>query len=234
MSIIDTAISAIKKQDSDKLIPCLEKMSKEDVQTLAQHFQATSATIFMSGTWMESGKGDLVDSDGNILQANVRVDRGYKGWLELHYGSNSLHLASIIAIDRNNHDFDEDYFTLGEMRFGEDDGLSPDSFHLDCDCKSEDRYINEDEIENYEDFDEFDLSIEDYSEGGRLVATSISADRIEIKLDSYGLINLPLQEISPNVNWFAFAILFISSKKSISEIEDHHYDIQEFIDERLN
>jgi hypothetical protein len=234
MKIIDAAISGITKQDRDKLISCLEKMSKEQIQTLAQQFQATSATIYMSGTWVESGKGDLVDSDGNILQADVSVDRGYKGWLKLYYGPNSLHLASIVAIDRNNYDYDEDYFTLGEMRFSEDYGLSPDSFELDCDCKSEDRHINEHEIENYEDYDLFDLSIEDYSEGGRLVATSISANRIEIKLESDRLINLPLQDISPNVNWFVFAVLFISSKKLISDIESHHDDIQEFIDERLN
>lgn len=234
MTNIDIAINAITKKDTEKLIGCLETMTKEEIQDLAEQFQAKSATVHMSGTWMEDGKGDLVDSEGNILQADVSVERSYKGWLELHYGPNSLHLASIIAIDRNSDDYDEDYFTLGEMRFGDDYGLSPDSFKMECDCKSEDRDIDESQIENYEDYDDFELSIDDYSEGGSLFATSISANQMDIDLESYGLISLPLQNTSANVKWFMFALLFMSSKKSISDLEPHHYDIQEFINDQLN
>ena len=229
MSIIKSAMTAIAKSNSKSLISCLEKMSKEEVQELASHCVISSATIYMSGTWVEESKGNLIDPEDNVLQENISVDRGYKGYLQLHYGPESLHLASIIPIDKNNFDYDEDYFTQGEMLFGEDYGYPADSVDLDYEAKSEDRYLRESELD-LDEFDEHDLSVEDYPGEYRLRSVSISANSIELTIDDNKTLKLPILNADSSVLWFLFSVLFMSSKKSIEDLKPFHYDIQDFME----
>lgn len=229
MSIIKPAMTAISKSDSKSLISFLEQMSKEEIQELASKYLVKSAVVNMSGTWVEESYGNLVDSEDNVLQEDISVDRSYKGYLELHYHTESLHLASLIPIDRNNCDYDEDYFTPGEMLFGEDYGYPADSVELDCECNGEDRHIREDELD-LDQYDEFELSVDDSSSGTRLRSTSISATSILLTLDTLKTLWLPIQNVDHSVSWFLFSILFMSSNKPISALKPFHSEIQEYME----
>ena len=218
MSIIKSAMAAISKSDIDSLVSYLEQMSKEEVQELASMYSVKSAIVYMSGSWVEESKGNLMDSDDNVLQENVSVERGYKGWLELHYGPTSLHFASIIPIDSNNGDYDEDYFTPGEMLFAEDYGYPADSVEADCDCKSEFKNIREEEL-NLDELDEFDLWVDDNDSYMQLSALSISANSIVLTFEEKKTLKLRIHDVDKSVQWFLFSVLFMSSKKSISELD---------------
>ena len=233
MSIIKSAMTAISKSDSKSLISSLEQMSKEEIQELASKYSVRSAVVSMSGTWVEESNGNLVDSEGNVLQEDVSVDRGYKGTLALYYGPESLHFASLIPIDRNNDDYDEDYFTPGEMIFGVDYGCPADGVELDCDCKSEDKHIREDELD-LDQYDEFELSIDDNSSEITLNSTSICAASIELNFENQKSLKLPIQNVDLSVSWFLFSILFMSSNKPISELKPFYGDIQEYMESNFD
>lgn len=229
MSIIKSAMAAISKSDSKSLSSCLDKMSKEELQELASKYVATSATIHMTGSWVEESQANLVDFDRKVIQENVSYERGFKGDLEQHYGHSSLHLAALIAIDENvTIDYDADYFTPGSMIYGEDYGLGADDATCSADSNFEERYIRRDELPDDVDIDECEL--DDSAGDIELRSAFIQAIKIDIHLEDKKVLTLPLLEASPNDQWFIFAILFISSKKSISDLNDHHYSIEDFME----
>jgi hypothetical protein len=233
MTLITSAISAISKSDMSSLSNCLKEMSKGELQELASNYNANSATIYMDGSWMESLSGNLVDNESQIIQENIKLDRWYGGIIEQYYEKNSLYLAALIAIDYNiNSDFDEDYFTIGTMIFGKEYQLSADDCFYDADCNHEERHIRLDEISDEVDVDE--CNIEDDSSDIKLGYASLLATKIELILNDKKTITLPLFEASPKEQWFIFALLFMSSKKSISEISFYHDRIKSFMEENFN
>jgi len=229
MSPFNQAELALKALDTESFVNAVAHLNKEQIQELASQFKVISVKVFMSGSWVEVTTGDLIDSDGKILQENISVDTSYRGYFELLYGQDSLHLASLIPVDTSNYEYDEDYFTPGEMLFAEDYGYSPDSFVSDIECKGEFRNIREDEID-LDDFDEFDLSVEDSGSETWLNCVAITANRIELTFKDQGVISLPLQNTHHSVSWFAFSILFMSSNKSIAELRPNEDIIKSFME----
>lgn len=229
MSIIKSAMAAISKSDSKSLSSCLDKMSKEELQELASKYLATSATIYMSGSWTEESKAELIDPDGKIIQSNISYERYFNGDLEQYYGSSSIHLAALIAIDQNvTIDYDSDYFTAGSMVFGEDYGLGADDATCSADSRHEERYIRFDELPDDIDIDE--CGLDDSSSDINLGSAFIQAITIDILLADKKIITLPLLEAGSNEQWFIFSLLFMSSKKSISDLKDYHYSIEDFME----
>lgn len=229
MSIIKSAMAAISKSDSKSLSSCLDKMSKEELQELASKYLATSATIYMSGSWTEESKAELIDPDGKIIQSNISYERYFNGDLEQYYGSSSIHLAALIAIDQNvTIDYDSDYFTPGSMVFGEDYGLGADDATYTADSRHEERYIRFDELAD--DIDIYECELDDSSSDINLRSAFIQAITIDILLADKKIITLPLLEAGSNEQWFIFSLLFMSSKKSISDLKDYHYAIEDFME----
>lgn len=233
MSLVKKAISAIGKSNMNALRNCLSEMSKAELQNLASEYHAINATIHMSGSWAEECTGNLIDYDRKIIQRDVKFDRGFRGDIEQYYGSESLHIAAITAIHQNvTVDFDSDYFSSGSMIFGKDYDLGADDANFNADINFEERYIRRDELPDDVDLDECEI---DDSEGDiKLSSAFIQAIEIEIELNNKKKLLLPLLEANPNEQWFVFSLLFISSKKAISDIKDHHYDIQEFIENNFS
>lgn len=229
MTFFNQAVSALKDCDTDLFVASVSHLNKEQIQELASQFKVISAKVIMSGSWVEHTKGDLVDSDGEVVQQNVSIDKSFRGYFEMIYGQDRLHFASLIPVNTSNWEYDEDYFTPGEMLFAKDYGYSPDSFEADINCIAEFKNIREDEID-LDDFDEFDLSVEDSDSKIWLNCVEITANRIELTFKDRGVIALPLQDTHHSVSWFAFSILFKSSNKSISELWRHEDLIKTFME----
>ena len=229
MSPFNQAKLALKALDTDSFVNAVAHLNKEQIQELASQFKVISVKVFMSGSWVEQTSGNLIDSDGRVVQKNVSVDKSYRGYFEMIYGQDSLHLASLIPVNTSNYEYDEDYFTPGEMLFAEDYGYSPDSFEVDIDCIAEFKNIREDEID-LDDFDEYDLSVEDSGSKTWLNCVEITANRIELTFKDQGVISLPLQNTHYSVLRFAFSVLFMSSNKSIAELRRNEDIIKSFME----
>lgn len=230
MSTTKSVLSAIDNEDSDSLAIFLDKLTKEEIQQVASKCQIQSATFLMRGTWIEKTRGNLLNPDGGIIQSNIFIDRGYKGNLQQHYGPNSLHFAAIVAL--KNSDFDEDNFSAGDMLFGEDQGYPADSVDFDADCKSEDRYIQNGEID-YGEFEEDECEVDDNNTEMLLTNAFILPHFIELIFNNGKKIKLPVYEASANVIWFLFASLFMSSKKTFADISQYAWEISEFMLDRF-
>ena len=229
MSIIKSAISAISNSNMKALISCLDNMSKEELQELASKYVVTSATIHMAGSWVEESEANLIDFDGNVIQADVSYERGYKGAIEQYYTNDSLHFAALVAVNPNvTEDYDADYFTPGSMIFGEDYGHPADDASSNADCNFEERYIRREEIEDDVDLDECEL--EDSDSDTKLYNAFIQAIEIDLILNTKNKITLPLLDAGRNELWFIFSILFISSKKSIKDLGNGAFEVSEFME----
>ena len=230
MTPTNSALSAINKEDGDSLVTALDKLTKEEIQEVAMKCKIQSATFLMRGTWIERTSGNLLSPDGDILQSDIFIDRGYKGNLQQHYGPNSLHYAAIVALIAS--DFDEDNFSAGDMLFGEDRGCPADSVNFDADCKSEDRYIKNGEID-YGAFEEDECEVDDNDTEMSLTNAFILPHFIELIFKDGKKIKLQVYDGSDNVTWFLFASLFMSSKKTFAAISQYAWEISEFMWDRF-
>lgn len=234
MSVIDIAKNAINNLNIEKLEDILEDLSKEQIQELAFNYKATSVAINMSGTWVEECKAKLLDASGEVILNDVQVERSFKGWLEQAYSGSNLHSAAIAVLDVNfTHDYDEDYFTSGEMLFGEDYGYGASSSIYEADCKSEERYFNQDDIDD-EDFDVDECDIDDSETELTIRSVCIVPDRVVMAIDGHPPMAFEISEnISYSTRWFIFSLLFNSSGKTIEDLGLNSQIISEFMSENF-
>lgn len=238
MSVIDFAKSAISNSNFEKLEEILQGLTKDQIQELAFYYKATSVIINMSGTWVEECKANLLDASGKIILKDVQIERSFKGWLEQSYDDSNLHSAAIAVLDTNfTYDYDEDYFSSGEMLFGKDYGYGASSSIYEADCTSEERYFNQDDIDEEdvdEDFDIDDCDIDDNNSELSIHSAYIIPDRVVIELDGFPSINLKISgDISYLTRWFIFSLLFNSSGKTIDDLEGNSLIISEFMSEEF-
>lgn len=234
MPTIDAAKSAISDSNFELLEKILEDLSKEQIQELAFYYKATSVKINMSGSWVELCSAKLLNSSGEVVLDDIRLERGYKGWLEQFYDSSALHLASIAVLNRNfTYDFDEDYFSPGEMLFGKDYGFGASSSDYDAECKSEERIYSELDVDD-EDFDPDDCDVDENESSLTIQSVYIVPNSLIISLEGHPSISIKVhQDISHLVLWFVFALLFNSSGKSLSDLDGGSAIISEFMDENF-
>jgi len=233
-SVINSAKSAIENSKSELLEEILERLSKEQIQELAFNYKATSVTINMFGSWIEECRAKLLNSSGKKILDDIRLERGYKGSLKQFYDSDRLHLAALVILDPNfSSDYDEDYFSPGEMLFGEEYGFGASSSDFDADCKSEERFFNEFDV-NEEDFDPDDCDVEENESGLSIHNVYIVPSLLTIALDGHPSISIKVREdIDHSVIWFSFALLFASSGKTIDDLEGNSQIIKYFMSDNF-
>jgi len=232
MPAIDTAKSAISNSNFELFEEVLENLSKEQIQELAFSYKATSMTINMSGTWVEICRAKLLNSSGKVVLDDIRLERGYKGWLEQFYDSSTLHLAALAVLDTNfTVDFDEDYFSAGEMLFGKDYGFGASSSDFEAECKSEERIYNELDVDD-EDFDPDDCDVDDNDSPVTLRSVYITVNSLIIAIEGHPSISIKVHQATNHlVCWFVFALLFNSSGKSVDELGD--YSVRYFMEDNF-
>lgn len=232
MSAIKSINSAIANSNSKSLEVILNKLSKEEAQELAYSYKAISAKFIMSGTWIEKCQTNLLDSSGDIIINDIRVERSFKGKLSQFYDLNNLHSAALLILDPNFlRDYDEDYFSPGEMVFGQDYGYGATSSDFDADCKSEERIFDEDELVD-RDIDPLDCEVDDHERELNISNAYITVDRLIIGLDGHPSISIAINENkSYLVLWFLFSLLFISSEKTVEDLGNNSEIIRDFMSE---
>lgn len=219
MSLNDSIKNAIANADSECLVSLIRKLTKEEVQKIAYSYRAKSATLIMFGTWVEECDANLLDSSGEVVFSDIRLERGFKGWLNQVYDVNNLHSVAIAVLDENfTGDYDEDFFSVGDMLFGEEQGYGASTSENEADCKSEERTIQEDIDE--EEIDPFEYQIDEHNREMIISNAYISTKRLIIELDGYPEISI---DVSGGVNylvrWFVFSVLYLSSGKTIEELD---------------
>lgn len=234
MSVINSIKSAISNSDSELLELLLQKLSKAEIQELACSLKAISATINMSGTWVEECKTNLLDASGEVIISDIKVKRGFKGNLSQYYDISNLHSAALVVLDPNfTSDYDEDYFSPGEMLFGQDYGYGATSSDCDADCKSEQKIFSQDEAEG-EEFDSLDCEIGDDERELNLSDACVSIDNLIIELDGYPPVSIGIHEdINYLVLWFIFSVLFNSSGKTVQDLGGQSRLISDFMSENF-
>ena len=234
MSVVESAKSAIESSDSEALVEILENLNKCEIQEIATLYEAESVKIHMSGAWVERLKVNLIDSDGNVVLSGVNVDRSYKGNIEQFFDASNLHSAALIAIDANIGDFDEDYFSPGEMLFGEDYGLDASSAYCTAECKSEDRHINYADIDE-EDFDADECEVDDDESDLKLLSASISANKIDIFFRGNSSISFKVNDQTSCLTlWYIFSVLFMSSRKTVDDLSGNESIIRDFMESNFD
>jgi hypothetical protein len=233
MSAIDTAKTAIGNSNFELLEEILEDLSKEQIQELAFYYKTTSVTINMSGTWVEESTANLIDASGKLILSDIQIERGFKGWLAQNYNSSNLHSAALLVLDINFiHDYDEDYFSPGEMLFGADYGYGASSSTYEADCKSEERLFNQDDLDDDIDVDECDF---DDADSELIIQNAyIVPNRVVITLDGYPSISFKVsKDMSYSTRWFIFSLLFNSSGKTIEDLGLNSQIVSEFMSENF-
>ena len=234
MHSIDIAKSAISNSNFELFEEILMDLSKEQIQELAFFYKATSVTINMSGTWVEICRAKLLNSSGKVVLDDIRLERGYKGRLEQFYDSSALHLAALAVLDANfTADFDEDYFSAGEMLFGKECGFGASSSAFEAECKSEERIYNELDVDD-EDFDPDDTEVDENGSSLIIQSVYIVPNRLIILIEGHPPISIKVyKDISHLVLWFVFALLFNSSGKSLNDLDKDSAIISDFMDDNF-
>ena len=230
MSSFIRASVALKNQNSDEFCKVLDKLKKSEIQELATMLNIKSGTLHMQGSWIEQFKADLVNSDSEVIQAAITCERGYKGKLDQYYSVDSLHFLAIICIDANfTNDYDEDNFKPGTMLLDFYDAPA-DSADYSFECNYESRSVRTNDVED-EDFDESEYDIEELNSPIELRQACIVPTSIELTLNGGKSITFNVSDPSPELRWFLFSSLFMSSGKSISELVTRHFEIKDFMNQ---
>lgn len=228
MSYFNRAAVALKNWNSVDFCNVVDKLGKSEIQELASMFNIQSGTLHMQGTWIEQFKADLVNSDSEVIQAAITCERGYKGKLDQYYSADSLHFLAIICVDTNfTNDYDEDNFKPGTMLFDFYDAPA-DSADYSFECNYESRSVRTNDAED-DDFDESEYDIEELNSPIELRQAYIVPTSIELTLVGGKPITFDVSDPSPELRWFLFSSLFISSRKSISELTNHYFEIKDFM-----
>lgn len=231
---VENAKSAIINSNNEMLQKILCALSKEKIQELAFNYKATSATISMSGTWVERCEAKLIGPSGEIVANNIVLERGFKGWLKQSYDASNLHAASLAVLDANfTVDFDEDYFSPGKMLFGEEAGFPASSSSYEADCKSEQRIFDEYELEEL-DVDPGECEVVENDSEITLHNVYIKPSRLDIPLANNSTISIDVSgQVSHLVLWFVFALLFNSSGKRMDDLGGNAEIIKYFMEDNF-
>jgi hypothetical protein len=233
MSSFKRAAVALKNQNSDEFCKVVDKLKKSEIEELAAMLNIQSGILQMQGSWIEQFKADLVNSDSEVIQAAITCERGYKGLLEQMYGPGSLHFLAVTCIDVNfSNDYDEDNFEPGTMLFDLFDAPA-DSADYSFESNYESRSIRTNEIED-EDFDESEYDIEELNFPIELTQAFIVPKNIKLALVGGKSITFNVSDPSPELCWFLFSSLFMSSGKSISELTTRHFEIKDFMNQNFD
>ena len=233
MSSFNRASRALKNQNSDEFCKVVNRLKKSEIQELASMLNIQSGTLHMQGSWVEQFQADLVNSDSEVIQAAVTCERGYKGKLDQHYSADSLHFLAIICIDANfTNDYDEDNFKPGTMLFDFYDAPA-DSADYSFECNYESRSVSSNDVED-EDYDESEYDLEELNFPIELRQASIVPTSIELTLIGGKSITFDVSDPSPELRWFLFSSLFMSSGKSISELVTRHFEIKDFMTQNFD
>ncbi|AWW50221.1 hypothetical protein POPA111323_09530 [Polynucleobacter paneuropaeus] len=216
---LDIAIKALKNLDTSAFMEIVAYLNKEQIQDLALKCKAISANIYMSGSWVEKSKADLIDpAIGSLIYQDVPYESEFEGELIQQYITESLHLASIVCLDQNiQYDFDEDYFESGSMKFGLDYEYPADLVKIKSTCKYQKLSLKDDEIEEAG-LSEFKYTLDQGKHPSELSSASIFANSIEILFDHKKSMRFPLKGSNYSLIWFLFSVLFMSSNKTVAEI----------------
>ncbi len=235
MSLIEHAKKSIESANTESLVKLLNQLTKAQIEQLASSYRAKSFTVVMNGSWSVESKANLLDMDGNVVLEGFNLERSYHGSLAQLFDANNLHWAGLFTLASNlGGDFDEDSFTPGSMEFKFDGSDNCVVVDMTADCNSEERHYDPADIAD-ESVDIDMCEIEELEGTVTLNSASLDISGIEIEISGHPNLIIDIDDdINHMVCWFVFALLFISSGRTIEELGSDSVYIKDFMEQNFN